>query len=124
MVRRASLERFTIRAVSVVGFGLTVAMWSLTGYRFAQDVADVRNEAERVNEAYLHAQELLSTVRTQVLLGSVYVRDAMIDPDPETADTHRRRIQDTLRAVDSALQEYVPVPELACRDRSYRAPAP
>ena len=57
----------------------------------------------------MHAQELLSTVRAQVLIGSVYVRDALLDPDPASADAYRRQLQDTYHAVDQALQQYVPV---------------
>jgi signal transduction histidine kinase len=100
---------FTIRAVSVAGFVLTIAIWSFTGYRFAQHVTDVRREAAGLDERYVRAQELLSGVRTQVLLGSVYVRDALIDPEPTPDDDYRHRIEATFRAVDSALQEYEPI---------------
>ena len=37
------------------------------------------------------------------------VRDALLDPDPATADDYRRRLKDTYHAVDQALQQYVPV---------------
>ena len=42
-------------------------------------------------------------------MGSVYVRDALLDPNPATADDYRRQLEETYRAADEALQQYVPV---------------
>jgi signal transduction histidine kinase len=57
----------------------------------------------------MNAQELLSTVRAQVLVGSVYARDALLDSDPASAEGYRQRLESTYRSVDSALQRYEPV---------------
>ena len=51
----------------------------------------------------MQAQELLATVRAQVLLGSVYVRDALLDPNPATAAEYRRQVEATYDAVTQAL---------------------
>jgi hypothetical protein len=60
----------------------------------------------------------LSTVRAQVILGSVYARDALLDPDSSSANEYRRQIETTYDAVDQALQAYVPVLDSAAeRDR-------
>jgi signal transduction histidine kinase len=109
MVRRPALARFTIRAVSVVGIGLPLAIWSFTGYRFAQHVAEVRSEAAAIDERYVRAQELLTEVRTQVLLGSIHLRDALIDRNPARRDDYRGLIQDAFRKADASLREYEPV---------------
>ena len=68
-----------------------------------------QRQAAAINARYMHAQELLSTVRAQVLLGSVYVRDALLDPDVTTATDYRRHLEDSYKTVDQALQQYVPV---------------
>jgi signal transduction histidine kinase len=57
----------------------------------------------------MRSQELLSTVRAQVLLGSVFVRDALLDPDPGTAGSYRRQLEETYESIDAALEQYVPV---------------
>lgn len=91
------------------------------GYNLAGRVADVEARASDISERYMQAQELLSTVRTQVLLGSVYVRDALLDPDPQTADSYRLRMEETYRAAEHALEQYVPVLDTAAeRDRIAR----
>ena len=98
-----------IRAALFLGFGLVVGIWLFAGYYFTRRIADVERQAVAINARYVHAQELLSTVRTQVLLGSVYVRDALLDPDPTTAGDYRRRLEDSYKVVDESLQQYVPV---------------
>src|SRR6185503_18615231 len=72
-------------------------------------MATLQDEVARLNARYTRAQELLSTVRAQVLLGSVYVRDALLDPDVTAAPEYRRRLEASYGAVDEALQQYTPV---------------
>jgi signal transduction histidine kinase len=108
-MRRVLLEGVTIKAALLLGFGLTFGLWVFVGSRFTQRITGVQREAAEINARYIHAQELLSTVRAQVLLGSVYVRDALLDPDPTTADSYRRQLQGTYRAAADALDQYVPV---------------
>jgi signal transduction histidine kinase len=99
----------TIRTALFLGFGLIFAIWLFAGYYFTRRLSDVEARAAVINTRYIQAQELLSTVRAQILLGSVYVRDALLDPDPATAEDYRRRVDATYQAVDQALEQYVPV---------------
>jgi signal transduction histidine kinase len=103
----------TIKTALLLGFGLTFGVWLFAGYYFTQRFGDVERRAGTVNERYMRAQELLSTVRAQVLLGSVYVRDALLDPDPATVPAYRAQLESTYRAVDRALAQYVPVVDSA-----------
>ena len=106
---RSAVTGLTIRAALLLGFGLTVGVWLFAGYYFTRRIAEVEGRVGAINARYMQAQELLSTVRSQVLLGSVYVRDALLDPDPATPDGYRRRLEETYHAVDQALEHYVPV---------------
>jgi signal transduction histidine kinase len=99
----------TIRAALLLGFGLTLGLWLFAGYQLGRRMVEVQNDAAAISARYMHSQELLSTVRAQVLLGSVYVRDALLDPDTRTAAEYRRRLEDTYRSIDVALHEYLPV---------------
>jgi signal transduction histidine kinase len=98
-----------IRAALFLGFALIVGIWLFAGYESTRGIADVERQATAINARYMQAQDLLSTVRSQVLLGSVYVRDALLDADPTTASDYRRRLEESYTAVDQALQQYVPV---------------
>jgi signal transduction histidine kinase len=56
----------------------------------------------------MQAQELLASVRTQVLVASVLLRDALLDPDPRFVADHRQAIEHAYTAIDSLLARYVP----------------
>lgn len=109
MAAQTPLTRLTIKAALFLGFGLTLGLWIFTGYHFTRRMAEVEDEAAAVNARYLRSQELLSTVRAQVLLGSVFVRDALLDPDPGSAGSYRRQLENTYESIDAALGQYVPV---------------
>ena len=99
----------TIRAALVLGFSLTVGLWLLAGYQFTRRMSEVQAQAATINARYMRAQDKLSTVRAQVLIASVYVRDALLDPDPRTTDGYRRQLAHTYDAIDTALNQYEPV---------------
>jgi signal transduction histidine kinase len=112
-MRRHPIEGVTIRAASLLGFGLTLGLWVWAGYQFTQRITDVQRDAAQTSAQYTRAQDLLSTVRAQLLLGSVYVRDALLDPNPQAADEYRRQLQETYTEAVHALDEYVPVEDSA-----------
>jgi signal transduction histidine kinase len=103
------IQRLTIKAALLLGFGLTVGLWIATGFQFTRRMVEVQRDATAINRRYTNAQELLSTVRAQLLIGSVYARDALLDPNPASADVYRRQLQTTYVAVNAALDRYVPV---------------
>lgn len=67
---------------------------------------ELEQQANSIDARYTRAQDRLSNVRAQVLLGSVYVRDALLDPDPASADTYRRQLERTYREADRSLERY------------------
>src|SRR5687767_10981243 len=109
MRRLFALQGLTIKAALVLGFGATFGLWLFAGLNLTRRMADVHAATASVNARYMRAQELLSTARAQVLLGSVYVRDALLDPDPASLDGYRQRLEEASDAAASALQQYVPV---------------
>jgi signal transduction histidine kinase len=108
-VKRLALEGLTIKAALALGFSLTLGVWLFTGYYFTQRMNAVERDADAISARYMRAQELLSNVGEQVLLSSVYLRDALLDSDPAAIPDHRRRLEDTYDLLDRALNDYVPV---------------
>ena len=76
----------TIKAALFMGFALICATWLFAGYYFTRRLTDLQTRATSISERYIRAQDLLGTVRSQVLVGSVYVRDALLDSDRTNAD--------------------------------------
>jgi signal transduction histidine kinase len=107
--RSERVGRLTIRAALLLGFGATLALWLFVGYYFTYRFAQGRDEAASINSRFMRAQEMLATVRAQILLASVYARDALLDPAPRAVETSIANIQRTYGAMDDALAHYVPV---------------
>jgi signal transduction histidine kinase len=99
----------TIRTALLLGFGLTLVLWLFSGLGVAQKVSEVQAETDAINGRYRRAQESLSIARSQMLLGSLFVRDALLEPDPAAFPAHLRRIDDAFESADQALRQYVPV---------------
>jgi len=120
IVMRAPLERLSIRAAMALGVAITLGLWLFTGYTFTRRIAVVEREAALVGARYTRAQELLTTVRTQILLSSVRVRDAMLNPDPSSVDGYRDQIQTIRSVIVKALDDYEPVLGLAAEQEQIK----
>jgi signal transduction histidine kinase len=108
-VHDARISGPTIRVALVIGFGCTFGIWLFAGYHFMSRIDEVQRQSNAINSRYLQAQELLSTVRAQIFLSSIYVRDAVLDPDRSSPAIYRRRLEDTHAAVNRTLDMYVPI---------------
>src|SRR5260370_34723567 len=86
------LDRPTIRAAVFLGLGLVFSIWLFLGDSFTRRITDVERQPA-LYARYTRAQELLSAVRSQVLLGSVSVRDALLDPETTVATQYRRQLE-------------------------------
>jgi signal transduction histidine kinase len=108
-MKRVHVQGLTIKAALVLGFGLTLGLWLLAGSYFTRRVADIQRDATNINARYMRAQELLTTVRSQVLLGSLSVRDALLNPDADSTARSRQLVAETFGGVDRSLGQYVPI---------------
>jgi signal transduction histidine kinase len=98
----------TIRAALLVGFGLTLGLWLFAGYQVTLRIHDAQRNTVAASARYLQAQDLLAAVRSQVLVASVLVRDALLDPDITVFETHRDEIEQAYDSIDNQLSRYVP----------------
>lgn len=96
----------TIQAALVLAFGATVLVWIVAGIQFARRVSDAQREAANLSARYVTAQDQLSQVRTQALLGSMLIRDALLDPD---AQPYGLNFEQACAVATNALDTYVPV---------------
>ena len=99
----------TLRTTVFVGFGLVGGIWLFAGYYFTTRMAELERRSKEISGRYTRAQDLLASARSQILMGSVYVRDALLDPNPATADEYRRQLEESYVTADEALKGYVPV---------------
>ena len=75
----------------LAGFLVIFAVWLLSASYVTSRLADTHARNAEVQARYARGQELLSAVRSQVLLGSIYLRDAMVDTGSERGIRFVRR---------------------------------
>jgi signal transduction histidine kinase len=108
-MKQSQIERVSARTALAVGFCVTLGFWLYTGFSFTRRVESIQRDATEVASRYTRAQELLSTVRTQVLLSSVRVRDGLLNPDPPALMERRAQVESAYRVINMAIADYEPV---------------
>lgn len=104
VIRRVSFR--VALATSVVG---TVGLWAYTGIAFVDRLDSLERQSSDISAHYTRAQDLLTTVRTQVLVASVRVRDGLLNQEDAFVAECRAQIQASYRVINAALSEYVPL---------------
>lgn len=104
VIRRISF-RVALASVAVA----TVGLWASTGIALVRRLDSLEDQSAGVAARYTRAQELLTTVRTQVLVASVRVRDGLLNQDQAFIAECRAQILASSEAIDAALVAYVPV---------------
>src|SRR5215204_6968945 len=61
----------------IIGFALVFALWVAWGLQLVRSLRDMEQNNDIVQDAYVHGDQTLTRVRTNVLLGSIYLRDAL-----------------------------------------------
>lgn len=106
---RTPWQRLSIRAALVLGLAVTLGLWIVTGYSFTRRITFVEREAAAVAARYVRAQDLLVTIRTQVPLSALRVRDALLNPDPAAIEEYRVQLESIRAVIIQALDDYEPV---------------
>ena len=97
----------TIRGALVAGFAVVFGLWVLSGYELVRRLNDVEARTAAEQQAALRGERVLSLVRTNVLLGSIYLRDALIDNRMTTREQYERELNQLRGQIDSALPAYL-----------------
>lgn len=98
----------TIRTVLVLGFVVIFALWLVSTGALVQRVREAERQSAAVTARFTAGEELLFTMRAQVLMSSIYVRDALLDTRPDAASFHRDQLRATRASVDQAVERYLP----------------
>jgi hypothetical protein len=102
--RRASSTRVAL----ATGFAVVFALWLLWGYQLTRSLKNIEQSVASVHEQYVRGEQTLSKVRTNVLLGSIYLRDALIDTAAPHRDGYRAELGSLRGAIEQALMAYLP----------------
>jgi len=98
----------SVRAALLTGFAIVFALWLLWGYQLLRSLEQIERNVASVHDSYVRGDQTLSKIRTNVLLGSIYLRDALIDGSTPRRDTYRDELTNLRTEVEQLLRSYVP----------------
>lgn len=119
-IGRPWAARVTIRGTLYAGFGLIFVLWLASGYDVVTRLAEVEERAHAVSGRSAAADQHLSLVRVRALVASIYIRDALLDTNPNAGNYYRDQMSAARQEVDRALASYVPVVDSQNERESFR----
>src|SRR6478672_498807 len=97
----------TIKAALLAGFLVIFAVWLGSTFYFTDRLARAQVQSAAIHARYARGQDLLFALQSQVLLGSIYVRDALVaDQDSAGATAAREQLRALQLDVKQELAQY------------------
>jgi signal transduction histidine kinase len=98
----------TINAALLSGFLVIFTIWLASTAYFTEHLAETQERSAAVHARYTRGQELLFAVRSQVLLGSIYLRDALVESNQSStgAGLARDQLRSLQAEVNQELEQY------------------
>lgn len=96
----------TIRGALIAGFTVVFALWLVSVYELVRSIRDAEERTAAARRAFTRGEQVLTIISTRVLLGSIYLRDALMNPTPDIREHYRRELTQIRADVDDALPQY------------------
>ena len=97
----------TIKAALLGGFLVIFAIWLGSTFYFTERLARAQEQSAAIHARFARGQDLLFALQSQVLLASIYVRDAIVeDDDSPLATTARDQLRALQLQVKQELEQY------------------
>src|ERR1700683_4281730 len=94
------------RFALTIGFGSLLLIMALTGGDALLVLRQVRREDDAIRRQFLFRNHTLNEVRSELYLSGTYVRDYLLEPEPERADAFRSSLEDVRKRMQAALDAY------------------
>ena len=98
-----------IRGALFAGFAVVFALWLASGYQLVASIQEAESRRAMLHASFLHGEQILNTVTTRVLLGSIYLRDALISPTPDVLENYAAELAQLRTEVDDIMPRYEPL---------------
>jgi signal transduction histidine kinase len=95
-------------SVMPAGFLVILAVWLASTWYFTRRLTETQERSAAIHARYTRGQELLFTIRSQVFLGSIYVRDALIETSQSLSDAApaREQLRGLQAQVNQEIEQY------------------
>ena len=94
------------RLVLLVGFGGLLLLMGFAGVDSLQALRQIQRSNDEIREDFLSRTRVLERIRSDLYLSGTYVRDYLLEPESQKAESHRLGLLQARSDMDSALQQY------------------
>ena len=94
------------RLLLIAGFGGLLLLMTFAGVDAMKVFREMQDRNDAIRQDYLSRNRLLNQIRSDLYLSGTYVRDYLLEPDPENAERHLKSLQKSRRDMNSALEIY------------------
>lgn len=101
-------RKSSVLAALGAGYAVVFGLWLLWGSQLVISIQQMEQNLSSVHESYVRGEQTLAKVRTNVLLGSIYLRDAIIDSASPRREYYRGELVRLRTEVEQMLRSYVP----------------
>ena len=97
---------FRSRIALAVGFGGLLSIMALAGIDALRVLGQFRRSDDEIRRRYLDENHILNDIRSDVYVSGTYVRDYLLEPEPQRADAYRANLEQVRKHMQAALDSY------------------
>jgi len=94
------------RFALVAGFGGLLVVMALSGMDTLRVLRQIRANGDQIRQEFLFRNHVLNNIRSDLYLSGTFVRDYLLEPDFEHAESYRSSLEQVRSEMDAALQSY------------------
>jgi signal transduction histidine kinase len=94
------------RLALLAGFGSLLAIMALSGIDALRVLRQFQQQGDQIRRQYLSRNRVLNNIRSEVYLSGTYVRDYLLDPDPDRAAGFGEKLADVRSQMEADLASY------------------
>src|SRR5499427_8378321 len=94
------------RFALLAGFGGLIVIILLAGVDTLRVLREIRANEDQIRQEFLFRNHVLNNIRSDLYLSGTYVRDYLLDPEVERAESYRATLKQVRTEMDAALESY------------------
>lgn len=106
---RSRRMRIPLRNSLYIGFGLIFSLWLYSTYNLGQRLEELESREIEISDQFAHNGRLLLEIRSEVMLGAIYLREALLEIPPEPEEAYEKHLAEGQKRIEKAFRAYLPV---------------
>jgi signal transduction histidine kinase len=94
------------RIALAFGFGGLLSIMALAGIDALRVLGHFRRSDQQIRQRYLAENHVLNDIRSDVYVSGTYVRDYLLEPEPQRAEVYRSNLEQVRKHMEAALASY------------------